>query len=52
METILIIEAKMTEEQLEVLVSEIKKISEIIGIKLTFKSEEDDSKRIFNREGI
>ena len=39
METILIIEAKMTDEQLEVLVSEIKKISEIIGIKLTFKSE-------------
>jgi len=39
MDTILIIEAKMTDEQLEVLVSEIKKISEIIGIKLTFKSE-------------
>lgn len=39
METTLIIKAKMTDEQLEVLVSEIKKISEIIGIKLTFKSE-------------
>ena len=39
METTLIIQAKMTDEQLEVLVSEIKKISEIIGIKLTFKSE-------------
>jgi len=39
METTLIIEAKMTDEQLEVLVSEIKKISEIIGIELTFKSE-------------
>lgn len=42
MDTILIIEAKMTNEQLEVLVSEIKKISEIIGINLTFKSEEDE----------
>ena len=31
MDTILIIEAKMTNEQLEVLVSEIKKISEIIA---------------------
>jgi hypothetical protein len=39
MDTILIIEAKMTDEQLEVLVSEIKKLSEIIGIQLTFKSE-------------
>lgn len=39
MKTQIIIEAQMTDEQLDILVSEIKKISEIIGIKLIFKSE-------------
>lgn len=38
METTIIIEAKMTDEQLEVLVSEIQKISEMMGIELSLKS--------------
>jgi hypothetical protein len=33
-ETILILQAKMTEEQLEVLLQEIKNVGEIIGLKL------------------
>jgi hypothetical protein len=33
-ETMLIVQAKMTEEQLEVLLQEIKNIGEIIGLKL------------------
>jgi predicted metal-dependent peptidase len=38
METIIVIEAKMTDEQLQVFVSEIQRVSEIIGIEITVKS--------------
>jgi hypothetical protein len=37
--TLIFLQAEMTDEQLEVLVSEIKIVAEYIGIKLTVKTE-------------
>lgn len=37
--TLIFLQAEMTDEQLEVLVSEIQKVAEYIGIKLVIKSE-------------
>lgn len=37
--TLIFLQAEMTDEQLQVLVSEIKTVAEYIGIKLTIKSE-------------
>jgi hypothetical protein len=37
--TLIFLQAEMTDEQLEVLVSEIKRVAEYIGIKLVIKSE-------------
>ena len=37
--SLIILEARMTDEQLQVLISEIKIVAEYIGIKLTVKSE-------------
>jgi predicted metal-dependent peptidase len=38
--SLILIQAKMTDEQLNVLVSEIKKVAEYIGIELTIKQQE------------
>lgn len=40
--TAILIKAEMTDEQLEALVSEIKRIAEGIGINLTIQSKEDE----------
>ena len=37
--SLIVLQAEMTDEQLQVLVSEIKTVAEWIGIKLTIKSE-------------
>jgi predicted metal-dependent peptidase len=37
--SLILIQAKMTDEQLNVLVSEIKKVAEYIGIELTIKQQ-------------
>jgi predicted metal-dependent peptidase len=38
--SIIVVQAKMTDEQLNVLVSEIRKVAEYIGIELTIKQQE------------
>ncbi len=38
--TLIVLEADMTIEEIEVLIEEIQRVSELMGIKLTFKQQE------------